>query len=317
MAIGLGYNTPVPLLSAVRALASFDPPRALPSCDLEELLAVLDAHGLAPLASYHLETRLLGAGVPDWFRERLLAVYQGVVNDNVFKLVTLKQALAGVGVPVVVLGAASFVDWLYPHLAFRPIGEPRLLVRGEDGATFAAAVAPEWKPSGTGAGGHTASFSNGQFELRLQEGLVPGRGDDHGAFTRSERFPALGPTVARPSAEDALLVAAADVAVQGLYAPLLEYVDLRELVRVADPARAAEVRARAESAGLARGLAGALAVTARYFPEVAPAAEPFLPPLGRAEGVAVRAVVEQASDPARLRVLRGAVEAARQVVAPA
>jgi len=88
-------------------------------------------------------------------------------------------------------------------------------------------------------------------------------------------------------------------------------------VRVADPARAAEVRARAESAGLARGLAGALAVTARYFPEVAPAAEPFLPPLGRAEGVAVRAVVEQASDPARLRVLRGAVEAARQVVAPA
>ncbi len=116
----------MPLLDAIRALASFDPPRELPRCDLDRLVAVLDAHGLAPLASYHLETRLIGAGVPHAFRERLLAVYTGVVNDNVFKLVTLKGALRGSGVPVVLLGAASYVDWLYPHLAFRPIGEPRL-----------------------------------------------------------------------------------------------------------------------------------------------------------------------------------------------
>src|SRR5215208_4057744 len=131
----------MPLLEAIRALASFDPPRALPPCDVDRLLNVLDAHGLAPLASYHLQSRLIGAGVPEELRDRLLAVYTGVVNDNVFKLVTLKGALRESDVPVVLLGAASYVDWLYPHLAFRPIGEPRLLVRGEDGARFAAAIA--------------------------------------------------------------------------------------------------------------------------------------------------------------------------------
>ena len=280
----------MPLLDAIRALASFDPPRVLPSCDLDRLLAVLDAHGLAPLASYHAETKLIGAGLPDAFREQLLALYQGTVNDNVLKLMTLKGALRGSDVPVVLLGAAAYVDWLYPHLAFRPIGEPRLLVRGEDGERFAAAVASEFKPAREGEGGHTAAFTNGQFDLRLQEGLVEGGADDHGLFSRREPFTAMGRGVARPALEDALLVTVADVALQGLYAPLLEYVDLRELARRAgaDPARAATVRERAEAAGLARGLAGALLVTEHYFPDVAAQCEALRPALGRAEQAAVQ-----------------------------
>jgi hypothetical protein len=307
------------LLPALRALTSFDPPPSLPPCDLEALLEVLDAHGLAPLASYQLETRRLGAGVPDAFRERLLGVYTGVLNDNVFKLVSLKGALRGVDAPVVLLGAAAYLDWLYPHLAFRPVGDPRLLVRGEDGARFAAAVGPEFRPEGAGAGGHSATFTNGQFAIRIQEGLVAGRGEDHGLFGRREPLPVMGRAAARPSLADALLVSVADVAAQGLYAPLVEYVDLRELVRLAgaDPAAAAAVGERAAAAGLARGLLGALAVTGRHFPDVAEAATALRPALGRAERAAVEAVVEQASDFTKLRVLRGAVEAARKVVGPA
>jgi Uncharacterised nucleotidyltransferase len=306
------------LLDALRALSSFDPPRALPPCDLDALLAVIDAHGLAPLASYHVETRLIGAGLPDAFRERLLAIYQGVVNDNVFKLVTLKAALRESEVPVVLLGAAAYLDWLYPHLAFRPVGDPRLLLRGEDGERFAAEVAPEFKPSGTGAGAHTATFTSGQFDILVQEGLVAGRGEDHGLFARREPFPAIGPAVSRPALEDALLVTVADLAQQGLYAALLEYVDLRELVRRAgaEPARAALVRERAATAGLDRALFGALAVLVHYFPDVTREAEALRPELGRAEQAAVHAVVEQARDPEKLRVLRGAEAAARAVVGP-
>jgi hypothetical protein len=308
----------MPLLDAVRALASFDPPRALPPCDLDELGDLLDAHGLAPLASYHVETRLLGAGLPDRFRERLLAVYQGVVNDNVFKLVTLKGALREVTVPVVALGATAYLDWLYPHLAFRPVGDPRLLVRGDDGARFAEQVRPELTLSGAAPGGHEATFTNGKFDVRIQEGLVRGKADDHGLLARGERLPAMGPTVLRPSLADALLLAVADLAAEGLYAALLEYVDLRELVRRAgaDPDAAAAVRALAPPAGLGRALFGALEVLARLFPEVAREAEALRPALGGAERAAVLAVAEQASDPRKLRVLRGAVTAARAVVAP-
>ena len=53
------------LLDALRALSSFDPPSTIPPCDLDELAEVLDVHGLAPLASFHLEQRSLGASVPE------------------------------------------------------------------------------------------------------------------------------------------------------------------------------------------------------------------------------------------------------------
>src|SRR5512140_2333555 len=93
----------VALLDALRVLTAFDPPDALPPCDLAELADVLDAHGLAPLASYQLESRRLGGQVPDWLRERLLPLYQGTLNDNVFRLMTLKGALRAVDVPAVLL----------------------------------------------------------------------------------------------------------------------------------------------------------------------------------------------------------------------
>jgi hypothetical protein len=59
----------VPVLDALRALSSFEPPSSLPPCDLAELADLLEAHGLAPLASYHLESRAVGAGLPAQFRE--------------------------------------------------------------------------------------------------------------------------------------------------------------------------------------------------------------------------------------------------------
>ena len=73
---------PVALLDALRAVTSFAPPPVLPDCDLAVLGDVLEAHGLAALASRQLESTRLGASVPEEFRERLLTSFQGVVNDN-------------------------------------------------------------------------------------------------------------------------------------------------------------------------------------------------------------------------------------------
>jgi hypothetical protein len=311
------YTGAVALLDALRVLTDFDPPAALPPCDLEELAAVLDAHGLAPLASYQLESRRLGAGLPMWFREKLLPLYQGVVNDNVFRMMTLKGILRGVEVPAVVLDGAAYVDWLYPHLAFRPVGELRLLVRGDDGARFAAGAAPAgFLPAGTGRGGHTATLSDGRVELRLQEGLVAGRLDDHGLLSRASPYPVMGPTAVRPSAGDALLLSVADAAAMGLQVPLLAVVDLRELLLRIEPGEGPELRARAGAAGLLRALHGALALAAHFYPAVAERVAPLTPELSRAERAAVEAGVDAASHPARLRRVRGTEEAARLLLAP-
>ena len=72
-------------------------------------------------------------------RHRLLALYQGTANDNVMKLVNLKRAIGELqGRKIVVVGAASFAESLYPHIAFRPIAEVRLLVPRTDVEPLAA-----------------------------------------------------------------------------------------------------------------------------------------------------------------------------------
>jgi hypothetical protein len=308
----------VPLLDAIRALCDLDPPERLPPCDLGELADVLQAHGLAPMASYHVENRLVGAGLPDSFRERLLTVYQGVVNDNLYRVLTLRGLLkeAG-GIAAVVLDGAAYADWLYPHLAFRPLGDLRLAVRGEDGARFAeAASRAGFALEETGAGGRTATFGDGKIRVGIQEGLWPGAAADPGLFERRRAYPAFGPAVARPAPEDAVLGAVAGQALLGLYAPLHTFVDLRELLRLEPAVEPALVRRRAAELGLERALHGSMTLLAHFFPKVAERARSLRPELGAAERLAVEGIVESARDPARLRHLRGVEAAARAVVAP-
>jgi hypothetical protein len=304
-----------PLLPALRALASFSPLEALPPCDLEALAPVLVAHGLAPLASWHCEQTRLGAGLPDRFRETLLGHYSGTVNDNVLRLVTLRNALKDVAeVPVVLLDGAAYVDWLYPHMAWRPVSDLRLAVRGADGRRFADGIGRGMKLLSTGDEGRTATFTDGTVELTLQEGPWRGAPEDDALFTRAVPAPAFGPRAGRPAPEEALLCAVGDLAGEGLWAPLLRYVDLRELLRL--PFDAAAVRSRAGRLGLSRALYGASLLVAAFFPEVADAAAAVRPELGPVEKAAVEQVVDAARDPERLRHLRGTEAAARMVVSP-
>jgi hypothetical protein len=304
----------VPLLDAIRALTAFEPPPVLPDCDLEALAPVLTAHGLAPLASYQVEHTRLGAGLPTSFREALLSQYQGVANDNVLKLVGLRGLLrAAPDVPVVVLDAVAYVDWLYPHLAFRPIIDLRVALRGADGPRFAKAVEGQVSVR-TEQDGRVAVFTDGRITLTAQEGLWPGGPADEPLFDRRIAYRALSPSAARPSPEDALLSTVADQALQGLLSPLVTFVDLRELLRL--PLDADYLLARAEQTRLARALRGALLLVARFFPEVEAAATKVRPQLTAPERVAVDRVVETAADPSRLTHLRGVEAAMRMVVAP-
>ena len=307
----------MPLSDAIRALSAFDPPAELPPVDLALLADVLEANGLAPIASYHLESRPLGAGLPAQFREKLLALYQGVVNDNVYRVMTLRGALKASEVPVVVLGGLAAVDWIYPHLAFRPLGDIRLAVRGDDGARFAeAAKGAGFHLEDADAGGRGAAFSDDRVRFTIQEGLWQGAPPDADLFARGVRLPALGPRILRPSPEDMLLATVAEQAEQGLYAPLITFVDLRELLRLAPPLDSRYVKERAAALGLARALHGSLALLSLHFPGVADAARALTPTLSAPERAAVEAVVHSARDLSRLSHLRGAETAARMVVAP-
>jgi hypothetical protein len=301
------------LLDALRALTAFTPPPALPECEPGLLADVLEAHGLAPLASYQLEHGRMGAGAPEALRERLLTSYQGIVNDNVLKLVALRGVLREAeDIPVVLLDAAAYVDWLYPHLAFRPVGDLRVAVKAEDAARLAEKA--RLRALRTDHGGRTAVFSDGKIDLTFQEGLFAGAPADLPLFQRARPYRAFGPGAARPSAEDALLSTVGEQALLGLLAPLVTYVDVRELLRLRLDAD--YVRARAATLGLSRALHGATLLVAHFFPEVAAEAAAVRPALGFPERVAVERVVDAARDPARLRHLRGADAATRLVVAP-
>jgi hypothetical protein len=303
------------LLDALRAVTSFSPPAALPDCDPALLGDVLAAHGLAPLASYQVEHTRLGAALPASLREKLLGHYQAIANDNVLKLVTLRGALrAAPDVPVVLLLGAAYVDWLYPHMAFRPVGDLRIALRAGDATRFAAALQGAMSLSRTEHAGRTAVFTDGRLTITAQEGLFPGAAADPALFERRVPTPVFGPEASRPSAEDALLSTVGEQAQEGLLAPLLTYVDLRELLRL--PLDASYVLGRAASLGLARALHGATLLAGHFFPEVEDAAARVRPALSFAERIAVERVVEAAKDPAKLRHLRGADHAARLVVAP-
>jgi len=307
----------VPLSDAIRALSAFDPPSELPPVDLALLADVLAANGLAPIASYHLESRPLGAGLPAQFREKLLSLYQGVVNDNVYRVMTLRGALRASEVPVVVLGGLAALDWLYPHLAFRPLGDIRLAVRGDEGARFAeAAKGAGFRLDGADGGGRGAAFSDDRVRFTIQEGLWQGAPPDAELFARGVWLPALGPRIRRPSAEDMLLATVAEQAEHGLYAPLITFVDLRELLRLDPPLDSRYVKERAAALGLSRALHGSLALLSLHFPEVSGAARGLTPALSSPERAAVDAVVHSARDPSRLSHLRGAEATARLVVLP-
>src|SRR5215813_5178477 len=195
-------------LDTFRTLSSFDPKaRDLAGAPWEDYVDWAIAQGLAPLAAYNLEYRLGGAGAPEWAKDRLLSVYQGSLNDNVMKLVNFKRAVDELeGRRIVLLGAASYAESLYPHVAFRPVLDLDLLLPIADLDGFVGFLGhAEFKPVASHP--RLRILSDGRTQITLHGGLLgPGfEAEDRGLLERALPLRAFGPSFFRLAAEDALL----------------------------------------------------------------------------------------------------------------
>jgi hypothetical protein len=306
------------LLDTFRILASFAPSRtSLLGAPWEEYVDWAIAQGLAPLAAYNLEYRLGGGGAPEWAKDRLLSVYQGSLNDNVMKLVNFKRAVDELeGRRIVLLGAASYAESLYPHVAFRPVLDLDLLLPASDLDGFAGFLAhAEFKPVASQP--RLRVVSDGRTQITLHGGLL-GLGfesEDRGLLDRALPLRAFGPSFFRLAAEDALLASILEQAHAGYSIPIITFVDLRELLLGAPsmqgaysrPLDLAQVRERATRWRLRRAVYASTRIVAALFPEAAPIAESLtqdLRPATRAllDGLVVAPVAQLG----RMRETRGA-----------
>jgi hypothetical protein len=306
------------LLDTFRVLASFSPGRtSLRGAPWDAYVDWAIAQGLAPLAAYNLEYRLAGAGAPEWARDRLLSVYQGSLNDNVMKLVNFKRAIGALeGRRIVVLGAASFAEALYPHVAFRPVLDLDLLVARMDLAPLAAFLADaEFKP--VSATATRRLLSDGRTQITLHGGLLgPGfDAEERSILERALPFRAFGPSMYRLASEDALLSVVLGQAEMGYSVPHIEFIDLRELLLGAPSTQgvyshsldAEVVRERAARWRIGRALYTSTRIAAGLFPDTWGIVERLTPDLRPATRALLDSlVVAPLASLGRMREFRGA-----------
>lgn len=318
----------VSMLELFRTLTSFSPPRTeLEDAPWEPFLPWAIGQGLASLAAYNLEYRLGSARVPEWVRHRLLSLYQGMANDNVMKLVNLKRSIDALeGRKIVLVGAASFAESLYPHVAFRPVVDVRLLVPAADVEPLANWLRrAEFKvePGLVDRAGAVKVLSDTRTQLFVHGGLFADAAQNEAVIARSTPMKAFGPSARRLCLEDALLVQVLLMARQGFEVPMLEFIDLRELCQGApamggDYSRAIDVEAvksRAASWKLERALWCALEVVKKLWPETEHSATKLQPefsfPVRELLG---RAVVNPLAEVGRTEGIKGE-EALRSLLA--
>ncbi len=310
------------MLELTRLLASFSPARAdLRKAPWDDYADWSIANGLAPLAAYNLEYRLAGSGAPEWVRDRLLSIYQGSVNDNVMKLVAFKRAVDDLeGRRILLLGGASFADVLYPHVAFRPLPEIKVRVASTDLQPFVGFL-----------GQHR--FKKLESSIPEEEGAAIGLTDDHAIVlvytqvlpdrlaaeeaalvARAQGVKVYGPSVFRPTLEDAILLTCFEQAREGFQVPLITFLDLRELVLGAPSLVSAYTRApdfhvvreRAKAWRIDRALYASLSILARVFPETEGVVKEAMPQLrGATKAMLDRLVVEPLANLQGMRPLRG------------
>jgi hypothetical protein len=306
------------LLDTFRILASFSPPRvSLRGAPWEDYVDWAIAQGLAPLAAYNLEYRLGGGGAPEWAKDRLLSVYQGSLNDNVMKLVNFKRAVDELqGRRIVLLGAASYAESLYPHVAFRPVPDLDLLLPAADLDGFAGFLGQaEFKPVESRP--RLRVLSDGRTQITLHGGLLgPGsESEDRGLLDRALPIRAFGPSFFRLAPEDALLASILEQAHAGYSLPTVTFVDLRELLLGAPSMQGAysrpldltQVRERATRWRLQRAVYASTRIVAALFPETAPTVDSLPQELRPATRAALdRLVVAPLAQLGRMRETRGA-----------
>lgn len=308
-------------LELFRTLCSFEPRRqGLREAPWDRYVDWAIGQGVAPLSAYNLEYRLTGAGAPEWARERLMAVYQGTLNDNVLKLVNLKRALDELeGRKILLFGAASFAEALYPHIAFRPVIDIELWVRPAEVDAFANFLrGSEFKSmEGGGPPGVARVLSDERTTVYLYGELLGPRrrAQQEEILDRAVPMKVYGSSVFRPDLEDSILLTALLQAREGFVVPAISFIDLRELLLggpsmggvYSRPVNFDAVARRAREWRVEKALYAACGIVERLFPWAADAARTAKPRLARATAALIdRLVVHPWSDLGQLTHLRGA-----------
>lgn len=309
----------VSMLELFRTLTSFSPPRTeLKDAPWEAFVPWAMGQGLAPLAAYNLEYRLGSAGSPEWVRHRLLSLYQGMANDNVMKLVNLKRSIDQLeGRKIVLIGAASFAESLYPHVAFRPVIDARLLVSPSDVeplATWLRRAEFKAEEGATDRAGAAKVLTDTRTTIFLHGGLLADKAKDDALLSRTIPMKPFGPSARRLDLEDAILVHVLLMARVGFDVPMLEFLDLRELVLGAPAMGGAYSReldprvlaSRAAEWKLEKALWCALGVVEKLWPETAARVAALRPGLSfPVREVLERLVVNPLAEVGRTEGLKG------------
>lgn len=306
------------MLELFRTLTSFSPPRIeLKDAPWEAFVPWAIGQGLASLCAYNLEYRLGSAGSPEWVRHRLLSLYQGMANDNVMKLVNLKRSIDDLeGRKIVLVGSASFAESLYPHVAFRPVIDVRLLVPAADVEPLTTWLRrSEFKAEAVeDRGGAAKVLNDTRTQIFLHGGFFEDKAQNDSLMSRTLPMKPFGPSARRLDLEDALLVQVLLMARFGFDVPMLDFIDLRELCIGAPsmggvysrPIDAAAVLARAAAWKLDRALWCALSVVERLWPETAASAARLKPGLSfPVREVLERLVVNPLSEVGRTEGVKG------------
>jgi hypothetical protein len=309
----------VSMLELFRTLTSFSPPRTdLRDAPWEEFVPWAMGQGVACLAAYNLEYRLGSAGSPDWVRHRLLSLYQGMANDNVMKLVNLKRSIDDLeGRKIVLVGAASFAESLYPHVAFRPVIDVRLLVPAADVepmTTWLRRSEFKAEPALVDRAGAVKVLSDTRTQIFLHGGFFADKAQNEALLGRTLPMKAFGASARRLDLEDALLVQVLLMSRFGFEVPMLEFLDLRELVLGAPSmggvySRELDVSlvaSRAATWKLERALWVALGVVEKLWPETAKNVARLKPDLSfPVREVLERLVVNPLADVGRTEGVKG------------
>ncbi len=313
----------IPSASWLAELTRFSPsPGIEDPASWDDVVPFLARHGLASIAAYNLQYRMPDADAPESAKDMLLGYMQGIANDSVFKMMNLKSVMTSLAnAHVALLDSASFGEALYPHIAFRPVPELRLLVPPEDidrlEEGMRAEQFVEMEPDEPDPDDPSKVLFNDRFFAKLYGHILPNRKEEPGLLERAVPARAFGPGVCRLDAEDALLVHALSMARRGFVVPLIYFVDLREMVRGASPLGAvahgpgtpldrSALLSRAKAFGAEKALWGALELVAYFHPDVGDEARSFQPELGLPTRTLLEnAVVAPAKDLSRERQVRG------------
>lgn len=308
------------LLELFRTLATFSPPRvSLRDAPWEEYTDWAIANGLGSMAAYNLEYRLAGGDAPEWVRDRLLSIHQGIANDNVMKLVSFKRMIDDLeGRKILLFGAASYAETLYPHMAFRPVPEIRLRVdRAQEEGFVGFLKSHGYKQlAGDDWDGADRAMTDDHSALLVYGALLGDkrREEEAGILDRALPVRVYGSSVFRPDLEDAFLLSCLEQARAGFDAPVITFVDLRELIlgspsvagAYSRPPRFDVIRERARAWRIDRALYASVSILEALFPETKEAVAQVKPQLsGTSRALLDTLVVQPVSSLGKVRVTRG------------